>query len=457
MLRALGIEPTVYHLNEGHSAFACLELVRERVGLGSSFAEAVEWVRARTLFTTHTPVPAGHDRFDPGLVQDVLQYYRYRMGVPFDDAIGLGRVCPGDPGEPFCMTVVALKSAGASNGVSRLHGEVSRRMWHELHPDGSPEEVPIGHVTNGVHVETFLHPAMRRLYDDRLGRNWRDSLVDPERWARLVSRVTDEDLVTVRRELKVSLIEKIGRRLDQLAAAGGEYAGRAREALNGWSPEVLTLGFARRFATYKRGDLLFRDIRRAARILTDPDRPVQFVIAGKAHPQDVPGKQVIQRVVQAALDPHLRGRVVFVENYDLTVGRTLVSGVDVWLNNPQRPREASGTSGQKVPLHGGVNLSILDGWWDEGFDGTNGFAIGDREVPMHVDEQDGRDLAALYAALEDEVVPTYYADGQRGTAPPWLAVVRRSLETLPAAYSSHRMVRDYAQKFYAPMSAGAKG
>ena len=456
LLRALDLTPTVYHLNEGHSAFACLELIREQVGSGASFADALHWVRQRTLFTTHTPVPAGHDRFEPAAVTEALHYYVHRLGTPWTDVLGLGRVRADDPSETFCMTVLALKTASCVNGVSRLHGVVSREMWKDIYHGTAAENVPIGHITNGVHVETFMHPAMRDVVEERIGLDWAESLVQPTEWASRSDAVTDEDLFVIRRRLKQSLFTFLRSRFEQHAATGPmTCAQRCLRSLAGWSEDALTIGFARRFATYKRGDLIFHDLERAIRLFEDDQRPIQLVIAGKAHPRDNPGKEVIQRVIEAVNDDRFFGRVLFVEDYDLATGRALVSGVDVWLNNPRRPREASGTSGQKVPLHGGVNISILDGWWAEGFDGTNGFAIGDHEEPADESVQDARDLEALYRSLEEDLLPEYYA-GEPGRGEAWMRRVRRSFKTLPAEYGTRRMLRDYALHYYEPISANQR-
>ncbi|MCB9519559.1 MAG: alpha-glucan family phosphorylase [Myxococcales bacterium] len=456
LLRALGLEPSVYHLNEGHSAFACVELIRERVGRGDSYQDALHWVRQRTLFTTHTPVAAGHDRFDPSLVTAALGDYQYRLGTAWHDIIGLGRVNPDDHGETFCMTVLALKTAAHCNGVSRLHGQVSREMWVNLWPGSRPEEVPISHITNGIHAETFMHPIMRDLVEERMGASWNQALIDPGRWADLSRRITEDDLRDVRVRLKQALFDFLTARLQRTAFDEDACASQGLRNLATWRTDALTIGFARRFATYKRGDLIFSDFERAVALLASDDRPIQLLIAGKAHPSDDPGKEIIQRVLQATRDSRLAGRVIFVENYDMAVGRALTSGVDVWLNNPRRPREASGTSGEKVPLHGGVNLSILDGWWVEGFRGDNGYAIGDHEAPRDTAEQDRRDLAALYEVLETQLLPDYYAEPGPGRSPAWLAKVRASFSSLSAQFSTRRMLRDYATHYYDPITANQR-
>lgn len=453
LLRALGHVPTVYHLNEGHSAFACLEMVREQVAAGADHHSALQWVRERTLFTTHTPVPAGHDRFDPDRVTSALRQYGGQLGTGWHEVVGLGRVRPDDHGETFCMTVLALKGSGAANGVSELHGRVSRRMWGAMWPDLTVDEVPIGYVTNGVHVETFMQPAVRNIVERLGGKQWGDALLDQSKWDAIVERLTDEQLVALKQDLKRSLAAVLRRRLETRAAAGSPQSIASLQALDKWDYDALTIGFARRFATYKRGDLIFRDMERAQRIFGNDERPVQLLVAGKAHPRDVPGKTVIQNVIRNSNDPRIAQRVIFLEDYDLELGRALTSGVDVWLNNPRRPREASGTSGQKVPFHAGINLSILDGWWAEGFDGTNGFAIGDPHEPSNPEEQDARDLEALYGALLDKVIPEYYAEGTRGAGATWVARMRASMKTLTGLYSTRRMLRDYVKQFYRPISA----
>ncbi len=450
LLRALHLDPSIYHLNEGHSAFACFELMRERIEAGASFDEALAWVRERTLFTTHTPVPAGHDRFAPDLVQVILWRMQQSLGVDWHRFLGLGRVNPDDMHETFCMTVLALKCAAKANGVSELHGQVSREMWTGLWPGWRIEDIPIGHVTNGVHVETFLHPKGHALFRETAGEDWAENLLDNDAWAALIDGLSDETLLTYKRELKQAMFDALRLRLNTFSDRMGPDVDWMLGALGNWRTDVLTIGFARRFATYKRGAMLFDELDRAVSLIASQDRPVQLIYAGKAHPRDVPGKEVIKRVIQAARDARLKGRILFVENYDMAIARAMVSGVDVWLNTPRRPREASGTSGQKVNMHGGVNCSILDGWWAEGYDGDNGYAIGDLHVPHAPEEQDARDRASLYDVLENHVIPEYYGDGARGTGATWVARMRASLRTLPAQYSTRRMVRDYVRAYYQP-------
>ncbi|MFT4705253.1 MAG: starch phosphorylase, partial [Bradymonadia bacterium] len=455
LLRALGHVPSVYHLNEGHSAFACFEMIREQVALGHSFEEALAWVRERTLYTTHTPVPAGHDRFVPERVTSALRQFEGKLGVGWHRLVGLGRVDTENHDESFCMTVVALKCAGRSNGVSKLHGEVSREMWRGLFPGVEVDDVPIGHVTNGVHVETFMQPTVRRIIERLGGEDWGELLLKPTEWEALVDRISDEQLVALKLDLKRHLGQMLRTRIERRAATGSQLATNSLKSLDHWQFEHLTIGFARRFATYKRGDLIFRELEKAKEVFCTDGRPVQLLIAGKAHPRDVPGKTVIQEVVRAMKQADFGGQVLFLEDYDLALGRALTSGVDVWLNNPRRPREASGTSGQKVVFHGGINLSILDGWWAEGYDGSNGFAIGDHEAPKNPEEQDARDKTALYDVLLGDVIPEFYADGKPGANSAWVKRMRNSMKTLSHEYSTRRMLRDYVQKFYSPISSGS--
>lgn len=453
LLRTLNLTPTVYHLNEGHSAFSIFEMVREQVAEGAPFDTALDWVRERSLFTTHTPVPAGHDRFNPERVTSALRQFEGKLGTGWHEIVGLGRVDTDNHDESFCMTVLALKGAGMANGVSKLHGEVSREMWHGLWPDAPVDEVPIGYVTNGVHVETFMQPNVRKIVERLGGANWAELLLQPDAWSALVDRLTDEQIVALKLDLKRSLGRMLRERLERRAAAGSALAIESLRTLDSWQFETLTLGFARRFATYKRGDLIFRDFERATRIFGNDEQPVQLLVAGKAHPRDVPGKTVIQQVVRAARDPRLKGRVLFLEDYDLALGRALTSGVDVWLNTPRRPREASGTSGQKAPFHGGINLSILDGWWAEGHNGDNGYAIGGHNAPRNPDEQDRQDLESLYTMMFDHVIPDYYADGAPGANAKWVGMMRSAMRTLSGEYSTRRMLRDYVTRYYTPIDA----
>jgi starch phosphorylase len=451
LLRALGLDPTVYHLNEGHCAFAAFELMRERRVMGDSYEQALDWIRPRMLFTTHTPVPAGHDRFAPDLVQVMLWRQQQAIGVDWHTFLGLGRVNPWDMNETFCMTVLALKTTGQCNAVSRLHGEVSREMWADLWPNWNVNDIPIGYVTNGIHAETFMHPMLRDMLDTRFGARWQHALHSNSEWAQLISEISDQEIVQMKRMLKRQMFESFRARLHAMRDKFGPDVDWSMGALANWRTDTLTIGFARRFATYKRGDMFFADMERAIAMLTDADRPVQLVFAGKAHPKDMPGKEMIQRVVKAARNPRIQGRVIFLENYDMSIARAMISGVDVWLNTPRRPREASGTSGQKVNMHAGVNVSILDGWWAEGYNGQNGFAIGDEIVPHDPAEHDHRDTAFLWEVMDNAVIPEYYAESVGGTSEAWVRRMRASMTTLPAQFSTRRMLADYVKQYYLPM------
>ncbi|HEU20733.1 MAG TPA: alpha-glucan family phosphorylase [Deltaproteobacteria bacterium] len=452
ILQALNIIPGVFHLNEGHSAFAILEEVRRVMEYDQiSFHRARRRVSLYTVFTTHTPVAAGHDRFSAELMEDNLGLMREQLGLTHDEFMALGRVNPGDTTEPFCMTVLALKNSCRANGVSAIHGGVSRLMWHSLWPERPEGEVPIGHITNGVHALSWLAPPMNQLYETRLGQDWSTRMGHADIWERIVD-IDDGELWETHQSLKMRLIRFVRRRL-QLQAERLEHDKKRKQFDRILDPDILTIGCARRFATYKRGDLILSHPERLAKLIGDPHRPIQIIFAGKAHPRDDAGKQLLQRIVHYSLDPAYRGRIVFVEDYDYNVGRHLVQGVDVWLNNPRRPLEACGTSGQKVVLNGGLNLSVLDGWWNEAYDGMNGFAIG--HGGMHNDEsiQFQRDAEFLYETLEKEVIPIYYDKGVDGTPHHWVRMMKQGIQSLGWRFNADRMVKDYARRFYLPAAS----
>ncbi len=453
-LSALGIVPGVIHLNEGHSAFAALELMRQRMmAEGLSMEEAKRRVAVQTVFTTHTPVPAGHDRFSAHLIEEHLGPLRDEMGMPHDYLMGLGRVDRYNPSEEFCMTVLALKMSHRANAVSSLHGQVSRGMWTGLWPNRPEEELPIGHITNGVHVPTWLGPQMVQVYDRHLGPDWPSHAGDYRLWDK-IDEIDDRELWETHQALKARLLDFVRRRAVRQAQRRGESDDVIAQLRRSLSFDALTIGFARRFATYKRAALVFENLDRIAALVNASQMPVQFVFAGKAHPQDGPGKRVLQRIAQLARDPRFFGKLVFVEDYDINVGRHLVQGVDVWLNNPRRPLEASGTSGQKVVLNGGLNCSVLDGWWAEAFDGANGFAIGGGETHTSVDIHDARDYAALDAVLRNEVIPLYYQRDRDGVPRGWIKRMKRAIRTLGWRFSADRMVMDYTLKSYIPAAGG---
>ncbi len=457
-LKELGIQPGVLHLNEGHCAFAGLEAIACRMeDEGATFAEAKDETASQTVFTTHTPVPAGHDRFTHELALEHLRPLGKRLGLDDDALLALGSEAVAVEGkgkvdfhgEPsFCMTVLALRVAQRVNGVSFLHGRVSRQMWQQLFPETPLHRVPIGHITNGVHVPSWMAPRSRRFLDGVLGTDWEQFQADPDTWAP-VAEASDEDLWDLRTGLKEGLLRFVRDRAAREAEARGEGADVVSALRQSLDPQHLVVGFARRFATYKRATLLFQDLDVLDQIVNDPDKPMRFVFAGKAHPRDDGGKKLIQRIHGIARDPRFLGKVILLGGYDIAVGRALTAGVDVWLNNPRRPLEASGTSGQKVVLNAGLNCSILDGWWAEGFDGTNGFAIGDGEVHRDHSVQDAKDGEALLAVLRGEVAPLYY-ERHEGVPKGWIERIRRSMVTLGWRFNADRMVLDYAQRAYLP-------
>ncbi len=453
-LRGLGITPGVYHLNEGHSAFAGLEVIRTCMkDDGKSFDDALREVAQNTVFTTHTPVPAGQDRFDGALIEEHLGPLREELGISPEQLMGLGRVEPQNDQELFCMTVLALKLSRRANAVSNLHGHVSRRMWAHLWPWRVEEEIPIGHITNGVHVESWLAWQMQQLYDRHFPVGWVSRMHEPDPWQR-IHDVDPGELWETHLAMKNLLLAFVRRRVSRQCRRRGESDDAVEAARNVLDPNILTIGFGRRFATYKRADLLMTDMDRLAAMVGDAERPMQLIFAGKAHPADEPGKRLIQKIANLRHDPRFAGRVAFVEDYDINVCRHLVQGVDVWLNNPRRPLEASGTSGQKAVLNGVLNLSVLDGWWAEAYNGLNGFAIG--YGTHHVDDHitDARDAEDLYRVLEQEAIPLYYERDIDGLPQQWVQRMMNSISSLAWRFSAHRMVADYVLQAYLP-AAGA--
>jgi len=449
LLGRLGVEPHVFHLNEGHSAFLTLELARELTERGAGFEEAAAAVRRRCVFTTHTPVAAGHDEFVPELIEKCFDpSFRESLGLDSGQFMDLGRVRAGDPEELFGLTPLALRMCRSSNGVSLKHGEVSRELWNKMWPERRVEEVPISHVTNGVHAPTWVSPLLASVFERHAGPGWPEVQQDRAAWSRVVRGIADEELWEVKRLLKRRLVAFVRDRVSQARAGQGEPREYAEAARTMFDPEALTVGFARRVAAYKRWGLLLADPERLRRIILDAERPVQFVFAGKAHPQDQGAKVILQQIALWKLDPEVMRRAVFIQDYDQEIARHMVQAVDVWLNVPRRPLEASGTSGEKVAMNGGLNLSVLDGWWMEGYDGENGWAVGGTEVSDSTAETDEEDAESLYRALEEEVVPTFYDRDAGGLPRRWIARMRRALETLGPAFNSDRMVRDYAAQIY---------
>jgi len=444
----------VLHLNEGHSGFAVFDAIRTRMEEeGLNFYAAARQIPREVIFTTHTPVPAGHDRFPADLVEEHLGPLRDQLDISHENLMGFGREHPTDYGEPFCMTVLGLKLARRVNAVSSLHGEVSRAMWRGLYPNGSEDEVPIGHVTNGVHAPSWLAPQMGRLYDRHLGVGWHRKSGSAHTWEAIES-VDDGELWETHLALKAQLLDFVRRRAREQAERRNEPAETLKRLDKLLSPDALTIGFARRFATYKRANLLLADMERLAAMVNDAKRPVQFVFAGKAHPHDEPGKRVLQQIAEMMRNSKFANKFMFIEDYDINVGRFLVQGVDVWLNNPRRPLEASGTSGMKVVLNGGLNLSILDGWWAEAYDGLNGFAIGTGRTHSNMDVHDSRDGEDLYRALIEEVIPLYYDRDRDGLPRGWIKRMKRTIRTLGWRFNADRMVMDYTSKCYIPAAGG---
>lgn len=453
-LRALEIPAGVYHMNEGHAALLGLERVRELVEGGLDFRAAVEAVASSTLFTTHTPVPAGNDAFAYELVDRYLAKWPGRLHVGRDELYALARhdqFWDGHWVPTFSMTVFALNMSRAANGVSELHGEVSRDMWKFLYPGAEAREVPIGHVTNGAHNLTFTSQAMRDLLSTVLPAGWEERLEDEDMW-QAVEGLSDAQLEGVQRETKRGMIAFVRRRMREQKIRNGASAAEVAATDSLLSEDALTIGFARRFATYKRATLLFRDRERLSRIVNDPERPVQFVFAGKAHPADNPGKAFIQEIYRMSQEPEFQGRIVILENYDMNVARWLVQGVDIWLNNPRRPLEASGTSGMKASFNGAPNFSILDGWWREGYDTTNGWPIGEEREYADLNVQDDADAYSLYSTLEESIVPLYYGQADAEGRGGWAKTVRRAIQTVSPRFSMQRQVIDYVQGYYLPLS-----
>lgn len=455
-LHALGVNPSIYHLNEGHAAFCTLEIARREIEqTGKSFYDVEAEVRKRCVFTTHTPVPAGHDVFSPDLMDSYFAHYWTQMKLSREQFLALGARRLGDPWEPFGMTVLALRMCRTANGVSELHGKVSRQMWTVLYPNRSEDTVPIGHITNGVHAPTWTAPLLADLYTQYLGADWKNRAVDPQMWV-LVDSIPDEEIWWRHQVLKERLIAHTRYKLKKARTERGEEGDRIASAEMLLDPKALTIGFARRFSPYKRGDLILRDPQRALKIFGSLDRPVQIIFAGKAHPADEEGKRIIQRLMEWCRNSAIGHRVALIEDYDIYTGQKLVQGVDVWLNNPRRPLEASGTSGQKVCFNGGINCSVLDGWWCEGYKvgadgkGMNGWAIGEDAHTSDQELQDRIDSQSLYQLLEEEIIPLYYDQDANGIPHRWIQMMKASIKTNAPLFNTDRMIADYVTQVYAP-------
>ena len=448
LLRYLDIHPTIWHMNEGHSAFLMLECLREKMREGASFEEAKSAIKAQSVFTTHTPVPAGHDAFGFHAVEQYLGYLWRDLNLSHEDILSLGEY-EESWGTAFNMTVLALRLAGRANGVSKLHGEVSREMWRPVWQNRPADQLPISHVTNGVHVPTWIAGEMSEVYNTYLGVNWRQVQDDLAVWQR-IKDVQADQLWHTHVVLKQKLLHFLRERTRTKWLNGEHDAVQVLSSGQLLDPNALTLGFARRFATYKRANLIFRDIERLQQLLLDVHRPVQLIFAGKAHPADDGGKLLIQEIYKLTQNHQLGGRVAFVEDYDMHVARYLTQGVDVWLNTPRRPHEASGTSGMKASLNGIPNLSVLDGWWVEGYNGANGWAIGSGATTQNEEEQDRQDAISLYQILEDEVVPLFYNRDTDNVPRDWVKMMKEAIYTTAPQFSMKRMLVDYVEQLYVP-------
>ncbi len=455
-LRALGCQPTVWHMNEGHSAFLTMERIRELVAEGLDFDQAAARTRGSNVFTTHTPVPAGNDEFPLWLVDKYLARLWPELGLTRDQFVDLARHRQAW-GDAFSMPILALRFSERRNAVSELHGRVSRRMWHELWPDRPVDEVPITHVTNGVHTDFWMARRLKQLLDEYVGADWRDHLADPEYWER-VNRIPDRALWEVHQHLKRKLVFYLRERARWRWIRGGFHPVQVVASGALLDPYALTIGFARRFATYKRANLILSDVDRLLDILNRANRPVQIIFAGKAHPADEPGKHLIQEVYRVVKKAENGGRLVFLEDYDINLARYLVQGVDVWLNTPRRPNEASGTSGMKAAINGALNFSVLDGWWREAFNGKNGWAIGeDRDPGPDTAAQDQADAESLYRTLENAIIPLYYEDrGPDGLPHEWLERMKEALRTVTPQFSTRRMLSEYMERLYYPAMQSAQ-
>ncbi len=449
-LEALGIQPACWHMNEGHCAFLCLERLRRYMKNGLSFADACKEVARNAVFTTHTPVPAGNEAFELSLIRKYFKAYAEETGLTMEQLINLG-----GGGDPFNMTVLALKLSSFANGVSQLHGQVSNDMWRHVFKTTKPGEPPIKAITNGVHSQTWLGWQMSEMLDKYLTPAWRDNLMDDLFWKRGVANVPDRELWDVHNMQKENLIRFVRGHLRRQLARHGASPDELRELDGLLNPDALTIGFARRFATYKRADLLFRDFDRLRAILKNQDKPVQVIFAGKAHPADKPGQELIRRIFEISRHSDLKGHIVFLENYNMRIARMLVQGVDVWLNTPRRPHEASGTSGMKAPINGGINFSVADGWWCEVQNPEAGWTIGNGQHYDDPGQQDLEDSESLYNILETKIVPLYYSRDAEGLPREWIKRMKASMATIVPRFSTARMVRDYTTQAYLPAAKRA--
>lgn len=449
-LRAVGIEPSIYHMNEGHSWFLTLERIRHLMHeRGLSFNEASQFIWSTTVFTTHTPVPAGNEKFDPLLAKRYLEKYISELGISWKQFISIGKVFAGDEKEPFCMTVAALRNSAFANGVSELHGKISREMWHHIWPELPIPEVPIKSVTNGVHPRSWVSHDMDELYESYFGADYRNKPDVLNAWKN-INKIPDAELWRIHNRRRERLVFFARKRLKKQLQRSGASQIEIQQADQILDPQILTIGFARRFSTYKRGNLIFSDLERLLKLINSTDQPIQIILAGKAHPLDNPGKEIIKEIYHYTKDERFHNRVIFLEDYDINVAKYLVQGTDVWLNNPRRPLEASGTSGMKAALNGVLNLSILDGWWCEGYADETGFKIGNGEEYDSNEIQDHLEAEMLYNTIEREIVPLFYKTDRNNIPSDWVKKMKATISMAGKDFSSHRMLVDYAQKFYVP-------
>ena len=451
VLQELGINPKVYHMNEGHSSFLVLEAIRQTIKQKQvSFDIAKDIVTAKTVFTTHTPVPAGNDIFPIELVEKYFDGYWKDLGITKEQFLELGMKPRDESKNSFNMGILALKIAGKKNGVSKLHESVSRELFSDVWPDIAPQESPITYVTNGVHTCSWLAPNLKELYNKYLEPYWQDRIYSDETWKK-IDKIPDEELWEAHKQRKVKLLKLVRDNVTSRLKNNGVHYETIREIVSGLNPDALTIGFARRFATYKRATLIFKDLERITQILNDTNRPVQIIFAGKAHPADKEGQDLIKYIHEISLMPQFKGKIFLLENYNINVARHLVSGVDVWLNNPRRPMEASGTSGEKASVNGIVNFSILDGWWAEGYNTKNGWSIGTNQEYYSYEEQDLADSESIYRTLEDKIIPAYYNKNEKSISETWIRLMKNSIMSTGGKYSTARMLVDYTEKLYMPL------
>lgn len=451
VLQELGINPKVYHMNEGHSSFLVLEAIKQTIKQKQvSFDIAKDIVTAKTVFTTHTPVPAGNDIFPIELVEKYFDGYWKDLGITKEQFLELGMKPRDESKNSFNMGILALKIAGKKNGVSKLHESVSRELFSDVWPDIAPQESPITYVTNGVHTCSWLAPNLKELYNKYLEPYWQDRIYSDETWKK-IDKIPDEELWEAHKQRKVKLLKLVRDNVTSRLKNNGVHYETIREIVSGLNPDALTIGFARRFATYKRATLIFKDLERITQILNDTNRPVQIIFAGKAHPADKEGQDLIKYIHEISLMPQFKGKIFLLENYNINVARHLVSGVDVWLNNPRRPMEASGTSGEKASVNGIVNFSILDGWWAEGYNTKNGWSIGTNQEYYSYEEQDLADSESIYRTLEDKIIPAYYNKNEKSISETWIRLMKNSIMSTGGKYSIARMLVDYTEKLYMPL------